>query len=36
MTGQESILSKCCKGTTPFCLDLDENDSYIIDESNDK
>ncbi len=27
---QESLLSKCCKGLTPFCIELDENDSYVI------
>ena len=31
MPKQESIFSKICKGTTPFCIDLDEDDSYIID-----
>ena len=31
MVKQESIFSKICKGTTPFCIDLDEDDSYIID-----
>lgn len=32
MPKQESLFSKCCKGTTPFCLDLDDENSYVIDE----
>ena len=35
MPKQESILSKVCKGTTPFCIDLDEDDSYIIEVPDD-
>lgn len=40
MCKQESLLSKVCKGTTPFCIDLDDEDSYIINtpekDSNNK
>ena len=39
MPKQESIFSKICnftKGTTPFCVDLDEEDSYVIDMNKDK
>lgn len=31
MSKTESFISKCCKGSTPFCIDLDEDDSYVID-----
>lgn len=39
MSKQESILTKIFKNSTVFCIDLDEKDSYIIDDkikSNDK
>lgn len=35
MPHEESTLSKICnatRGAVPFCLDLDDNDSYIISE----
>jgi len=31
MPKQESIFSKCFKGSAPFCIDLDEEDSYVIE-----
>lgn len=34
MAKQESLISKICTGTTPFCIDLDEKDSYIIEETD--
>jgi len=34
---KESLFSKICKGSTPFCIDFDKKDSYIIDsEQKDK
>ena len=33
MPKQESLFFKCCKGTTPFCIDLDDEDSYIIEDT---
>lgn len=36
MVKQESLFSKICKGTTPFCTDMDEEDSYIIDDTPKK
>lgn len=35
MPKQESIFSKCFKGSGPFCIDLDEEDSYVIDTTKD-
>ena len=37
MPKQESTLSKVCnitRGMVPFCLDLDDKDSYVIDISD--
>ncbi|KKN76215.1 hypothetical protein LCGC14_0372410 [marine sediment metagenome] len=34
MSDQESIISKICRGTTPFCIDLDDKDSYVIEVPN--
>lgn len=31
MPNQESIFTKIFKQCTPFCIDLDDEDSYVID-----
>ena len=33
MAKQESLLAKICKGTTPFCDSMDDEDSYIIEDT---
>ena len=35
MNLRESVCS-LFKGTTPFCLDLDDDNSYIIDDSENE
>ena len=32
---KESLFSKICKGTTPFCVGFDEEDFYIIDDEKE-
>jgi hypothetical protein len=28
---KETLFFKVCRGTTPFCLDLEKKDHYILD-----
>lgn len=32
MEKTEGLFNKICKGSTPFCIDLDDEDSYIVEE----
>lgn len=36
MKSPNSLLSKCFQGTTPFCIDLDEENSYVVEVPDDK
>jgi len=36
MKSTESILTTIFKQCTPFCIDLDDEDSYIIDTDSKK